>query len=246
MSERNLTLPSASGRPMKAFLAEPDEPGPAPAVIVISELFGLNDDIRRIARRFTESGYVALAPDLHDTGGPRLYCIAKTMRALRSGRGAAFDDLEAAQSWLSARPGVDADRIGVAGFCMGGGFALLYAARASLQAAATFYGIVPKEQADLEGVCPVLGGYGALDSQLASMPDRLRGHLDGLGVPHDVKLYEQAGHSFMNQHGGILGKLTGVWPMNRLHVEYNEAAAEDSWRRLIGFFDQHVAGRSPA
>ena len=246
MTERNLTFPSATGRPMKAFLAEPDDlVAPAPAVIVISELFGLNDDIRRIARRFTESGYVAFAPDLHDSGGPRLYCIAKTMRALHTGSGAAFDDLEATRSWLSARDEVDAERVGIAGFCMGGGFALLYAGRKSaqspLRAAAAFYGIVPREQADLEDACPILAGYGALDTQLARMPDRLRGHLENLEIPHDVQVYDDAGHSYMNRHGGILGKISGIWPMNRMHVGYNEAAAEDSWRRLIEFFDTHIA-----
>ncbi|HJN91337.1 MAG TPA: dienelactone hydrolase family protein [Dehalococcoidia bacterium] len=241
MTARNLSFPSTNGRPMKAYLAEPDDvDSPAPAVLVISELFGLNDDIRRIARRFTDSGYVAFAPDLHDTGGPRLYCIAKTMRSLRRGKGGAFDDLEAARTWLSERDAVDGDRVGVAGFCMGGGFALLYAGQAPLRAAATFYGIVPKEQAALEEVCPILAGYGALDRQLAGMPDRLRGHLDTLGVAHDVQVYDGAGHSYMSQHGGILGKITDIWPMSGMHVGYDEAAAEDSWRRMIAFFDTHV------
>ncbi|MCZ6708162.1 MAG: dienelactone hydrolase family protein, partial [Chloroflexi bacterium] len=143
MSARHLTFPAASGRPMRAYLATPDDQTqPSPSVIVIHEFFGLNDDIRRIARRFAEAGYAALAPDLHDTGGPRFLCIARTMRDLGRGNGAPFDDLEAARLWLADRDDVDDERIGVAGFCMGGGFALLYAVGAPVKAAANFYGVV--------------------------------------------------------------------------------------------------------
>ena len=127
MTERNLTFPSARGRQMNAFLALPDQvpDAGAPAVIVIHEAFGLNDDIRRIARRFSHNGYAAFAPDLLDIGGPRLLCISRAMRDLSVGGGAVLDDIESAGDWLVARDGVDGERIGVAGFCMGGGFALL-------------------------------------------------------------------------------------------------------------------------
>lgn len=237
---RNLTFPAASGRPMRAYLAEPEGDAPAPGVIVIHELFGLNDDIRRIADRFAGHGYAALAPDLHDTGGPRLWCIAKTMRALGRGRGAPFDDLEAARDWLAARDAVDGARIGVVGFCMGGGFALLYAAQAPLRASATYYGMVPDEADRLSGICPTFAGYGGLDRQLREAPAVLERHLDTLGVPHEIEVYETAGHSYMNQHGGILGFVSGVWPMNRMHIGYNEHAAEDSWRRMLDFFATHL------
>lgn len=64
------TFPASTGRPMRAALALPHAAGPRPAVIVIHEIFGLNGDIRRIAGRFADLGYVAPAPDLHDAGGP--------------------------------------------------------------------------------------------------------------------------------------------------------------------------------
>ncbi len=242
MSARNLTFPAASGRPMRAFLATPDNPpDPAPAIILIHEFFGLNDDIRRIARRFAEAGYAALAPDLHDTGGPRFLCISRTMRDLGRGSGAPFDDLEAARLWLADRDDVDGERIGVAGFCMGGGFALLYAVGAPVKAAANFYGIVPKTQDELEGVCPVLGSYGALDTRLLPTAKRLDAHLTALNVDHDVQIYDGAGHSFMSQHEGIVGFIGGIWPLTRMHLGYEENAAEDSWRRMLAFFDRHVA-----
>ena len=88
---------------MRAALALPASTAPRPAIIVIHEIFGLNDDIRRITARFADLGWVALAPDLYDTEGMRLLCIARTMLALRRKDGPAFADLEAARTWLAAR-----------------------------------------------------------------------------------------------------------------------------------------------
>jgi carboxymethylenebutenolidase len=206
-------------------------------VIVIHEIFGLNDDIRRMSARFAALGYVALAPDLYDTDGARVLCIARTLLALRRGSGAAFADLDAARAWLSARPEVDASRIGVAGFCLGGGFALLYAVRAPLGVAAAFYGDVPKTSAELQGVCPVLAGYGGRDRLFAAQGRRLEEHLAALGVPHDVRIYPDAGHSYMSHHTGVLATVSAYGPMA---VGHNPAAEADSWSRIERFFGEHL------
>src|SRR5260370_18016088 len=89
------------------------------------------------------------------------------------GEGAAYKDLDAARKYLQQQPGVDSTRIGVIGFCMGGGFALMFAARAPIGVAATFYGDVPKTTDQLRAVCPVLGGYGERDKMVASHSHRL-------------------------------------------------------------------------
>jgi carboxymethylenebutenolidase len=233
----DVTFPSSTGRPMRAFLALPAATGPRPGVIVIHEIFGLNDDMRRIAARFADLGYVALAPDLFDTGGPRLLCVARTIMALQRGDGAGFADLDAARAWLGARPEVDASRIGAVGFCMGGGYALLYAVRAPLGVTAVFYGDVPKTADGLRGVCPVLGGYGGRDRLFAKQGARLEALLSELGVPHDVRIYPDAGHSYMSPHTGVMATI-GAW--SPMAAGYDPAAAADSWARIESFFKQHL------
>jgi len=223
---------------MAAALALPAASGPRPAVIVIHELFGLNDDIRRITARFADLGYVALAVDLFDTGEAKPLCVLRTMLAGLRGAGRAFDDLEAARRWLATRPEVDAGAIGVAGFCMGGGFALLWAARAPLRVAATFYGAVPKTADELRGVCPVLGGFGGRDALFAGQGARLETLLQELGVPHDVKTYPDAGHSFMSRHEP--GFLTTLGAYGPLKAGFDPGAEEDSWRRIALFYREHL------
>src|SRR5437879_4335024 len=202
MTTQDITFPSASGYPMRAAIATPAGDDRRPGVIVIHEIFGLNDDIRRITGRVADLGYTAIAPHLYDGAAPRIICVMRTLRALRSGEGAAFADLDAARAYLAAHPRVDASRIGVIGFCMGGGFALLYAVRAPLGVAAAFYGDVPKTADKLRGTCPVLGGYGGLDRMYGKQGRRLDQLLTELGVDHDVKVYDAAGHSYMSQNEG--------------------------------------------
>ena len=233
----DVTFPSSTGRPMRAALALPAAAGPRPGVIVIHEIFGLNDDMRRIAARFADLGYVALAPDLFDTGSPRLLCVARTLLTLQRGEGPAFADLDAARAWLGGRPEVDASRIGAVGFCMGGGYALLYAVRAPLGVTAAFYGDVPKTADGLRGVCPVLGGYGGRDRLFAKQGARLEVLLRELGVPHDVRIYPDAGHSYMSPHTGVMATI-GAW--GPMAVGYDPAAAADSWARIESFFRQYL------
>jgi carboxymethylenebutenolidase len=235
-----VTFPAAGGHRMRAALALP--PGRAaddrhPGLLVIHEIFGLNDDVRGIAARLAAMGYAALAPDLYDRPGWKPICVARTLLALRSREGEAFDDLDAARVWLAARPEVDGSRIGAIGFCMGGGFALLYAVRAPVGAVATFYGDAPQKAEELRGVCPVLGSYGGLDRVFAPHAERLERHLTELGVEHDVKVYPAAGHSFVSRHEGVMATIGAFGPMK---VGYSEECAEDAWRRVEAFFGRHL------
>ncbi len=235
---QTVSIPTADGD-LSAALALPTAlDAPCPGVLVLHELFGLNNDIRRIARRFADNGYVALAPDLYSVG-PRLrpVCIRRTMQALRSGSGRAFDDIEAARAWLAARDDVDESRLAVAGFCLGGGFALLHAARAPLGVAADFYGAVPRDPETLDGICPVFAAYGERDRVFAGQAPRLEGHLDQLGVEHQITVYPDAGHSFMSQYHGLRGFLIRH---ARMSVGYHHESAEDAWRTMLEFFARNL------
>ena len=239
----DVTIPVADGE-LRAALALPDNSdAPAPGLLVLHELMGLNEDIRRIALRFAENGYAALAPDLYSVGPPRPICIRRTMQALRQGEGRVYADLEAAQRHLSALDPVDQSRIGVAGFCMGGSFAILHAVRAPVGAAAAFYADLPGSAGALDGICPVFAGYGGRDQRFARKPEHLRRYLEQLNVPHQVMVYPDAGHSYMNQQRGP-APLRALMRRSRMAVGYHPESAEDSWRRMLAFFAQHLAGQA--
>src|SRR5258708_33831115 len=123
----------------RGYLATPAaSPGPWPAVVVIHEAFGLNDDIGRKADEFAGHGYLALAPDLFE-GRPWIRCIRSAISQLRAGHGPAFEALDGAPEVLAARPDCTG-KTGVAGFCLGGGLALLCAPPPGYDVAAVNYG----------------------------------------------------------------------------------------------------------
>ncbi|MEZ4227603.1 MAG: dienelactone hydrolase family protein [Polyangiaceae bacterium] len=120
---------------------------------------------------------------------------------------------------------------------MGGGFAILRPEELNMRAAARFYGSVPK-QSGRSGICPVVGSFGERDAVFAPHGKRLRRHLETLDVPHDVKLYPGAGHSFMSEHEP--GLTTSIGKHGPMKVAYDAEAAEDAWDRMLSFFDEHL------
>ena len=221
-----------------AFFPVRDAGEPRPAVLVIHELLGLTAEMRRLAHRFSEAGFVALAPDFLAGLGPKPFCMARFARGIaRRGVGRPYRQLEAARTWLTERPEVAGQPIGVAGFCIGGGFALLYAAGAEVDVVAPFYPAVPDDEA-LGGICPVVASFGGRDRVFGSGGDGLTDSLVRLGVDHDVHTYPEAGHGFMARYEGVSAWLGRRLPM---HVGHDPEAAEDAWRRTITFFTRHLA-----
>ena len=220
-----------------AYVAWPKGPGPHPAVLVLHEILGLNDDIKRIANRFAAEGYVAMAPDYFGPGF-RLGCIVRGVRSLHSGQGAIFERLASAQDWLRSAADVDPDKLGVVGFCMGGGFAVLHAANSDVHVVAEYYGDVPAQAERLRGIPPCFAGFGDRDRAFGPKAKKLRSHLSDLGVEHEVISYPDAGHSYMSQNEGVLAWIGSKGPMN---VGYDPTASEDSWSRMLAFFAIHLS-----
>ena len=211
-----------------------------PGVIVLFEAFGMTPEMRGVADRFAAAGYAAVLPDLF-TGSKRR-CLARALREVSSHRpGEVTAQIDGVRAWLAARDDVDGSRLGVIGFCMGGGLALLLAmtAPAGLGAASVNYGDVPSDAAALEKVCPIVGSYGGRDRMFAGKGRKLASLLADVDVPHDVKVYDNAGHSFMTEgHHPLFRPLVGFL----LRPGYVPDAADDAWHRVMAFFDRHVRG----
>lgn len=228
-------IPGASER-LAGVLARPAGSGPWPGVVMVHEAFGINPVLRRQAERLAAAGYLVLAPDLFSEGGARR-CLGATFRSLVTGRGRAFADIESARSALVKRADCTG-RVGVIGFCMGGGFALLLSTH-GYDAVSVNYGRLPGDLDSLAGACPVIASYGGRDLSLRGAAVKLDDALGRLGVTRDVKEYPDAGHAFLNdeQTGPaalrpLLHRVLGAGP--------DPEASADAWRRIEEFFSEHL------
>jgi carboxymethylenebutenolidase len=223
--------------PIDALLSTPLGDGPWPGVVVIHDAIGYGPDKQSTSDRIARAGYMALTPNMYSRGG-RIRCISRVMRELLTQRGRALDDVLAARAHLLAMPECSG-RVGIAGFCMGGQFALVMSPK-GFAAAAPFYGApLPRHLAEtLDGACPIVASFGGRDPLGRGAPERLREVTARKNVTADIKVYPGAGHSFAN-------KLPGQPLLRIAGFGYDEAAAEDAWSRVFAFFAEHLgAGAS--
>jgi carboxymethylenebutenolidase len=210
-------------RPTRGYLAVPAGDGPWPGVVVIQEWWGLNAHIRDIADRFAREGFVALAPDLYYGEIAEEPDEARKL-AMALEYPDALQVIQSAVNYLIADDRVMPKKIGVIGFCMGGGLAWHGAARLEgIGASAPCYGggpeMTPEEAAAIR--VPVLAIYGELDKGVSPEVARRRAALmEAAGVQHESIIYPNAQHAFMNDQRPV----------------YNPEAAEDAWRRIVVFF----------
>jgi carboxymethylenebutenolidase len=247
-------LDDPRGGQLAAVLGVPEGTGPFVPLVVVHEVFGVDDSMRDHLNRLTRMGYLVIMPNLFSRGGARR-CLVGTFRALRSGTGPAFADIEAARKLVLQRDDT-ANQVGVIGFCMGGGFALLLAGGGGYGAASVNYGMLraslnrnsdggpddgPDDTPDtLEGACPIVGSYGGRDLTLRGAARKLEAALTARGIDHDVVEYPDAGHSFLNAYPAG-PTLTRVMMKPVLGLGHRPVEAEDAWRRIDNFFQRTLA-----
>lgn len=216
---------SSGKRQVQGYLARPEGEGPFPGVIVIHEIFGLNENVRDVARRFADVGYAALAVDLF-SGRNRTVCMFRFMGQLllKSLNNESLNDLKASLTYLTEQPGVDGSRVGAIGFCMGGGFAIAWACTDErLKVVAPFYAANPRPLDAIKRACPVVGSYPDKDFT-TPQSQKLEQALEQYNIPHDIKIYSGTQHSFFNDQGRV----------------YNAEASSDAWQRMMTFFEAQI------
>ncbi len=227
VSGEEVVYGTVDGKPLRGYLAHPTGAADTlPGILVIHEWWGLNDNIRAMARRLAGEGYAALAVDLY--GGESAQdpqAARRLMQAAMQDRQAGIRNLAAAADFLRAR---GAERLGVIGWCFGGGWSLQTALQLPEQvdAAVMFYGqpvTDPHELARLDA--PLLGLFGGEDGGIpVDTVRRMETELERLGRQVTIHVYPEASHAFANPSGQL----------------YDAAAAEDAWRRTTAFFAAHL------
>ena len=247
-----LELAGHGGDAIRAELVRPEAAaeGGRPAVVVVHEVFGLDAFARSVAQRLADEGYIAIAPDLYSREGlpgpassaedpapewPRELILA-AVGALPDRRVVA--DLESAVGLLCDDPDVDADRVAVLGFCMGGNYAYLLGCHSKrVSAVVDFYGrivydelsenkpIQPLEMA-LNLTAPLLGFFGSEDASIPSdHVAALEERLSAFAKPFEIRRVAGCGHGFFNH----------------LRASFSERAAQDAWTRTLEFLDEYLA-----
>lgn len=220
-----VNITNAPVQNLSAYFAYPQAEGKIPGVVIIHEAFGLNDNIKNITRRFAEAGYAALAVDLF-AGRNQMICMFRFFGGmfLNSLNHEGIHSLKAALNWLEVQPQIDSGKLGAVGFCMGGGFAIAWASTdPRLNVIAPFYGFNPRPLAALERSCPIVGSYPENDITKGA-GEKLDQELSKHNIPHDIKIYPGAKHSFFNDQGG----------------NHDPAASQDAWERTLKFFKEQM------
>ncbi|KJX75115.1 dienelactone hydrolase family protein [Mycobacterium lepromatosis] len=218
--------------PIDALLSVPSGPAPWPGVVVIHDAIGYEPDKESTNNHIATAGYLAITPNLYSRGN-RARCITRVIRELLTKRGRAIDDILAARDYLLAMPKCSG-HVGIAGFCMGGRFALVMSPK-GFDASAPFYGTpLPRNLGEtLNGACPIVASFGGRDPLGIGAPKRLHQATQTRHITADIKVYPGAGHSFANElPGQPLLRITGFG--------YNQAATEDAWNRVFAFFDKYL------
>jgi carboxymethylenebutenolidase len=224
----NVTFASEDGTTLHGYLAQPEGDEALPAVLMVHEWWGLNAEITEMADLLAEEGYVVLAPDTYRgrvaTTVPAAITLRVTVPEER-----VDSDIQAAYEYLRSLPNVDPERIGVIGFCYGGGVVLRHATQnPEIAATINLYGDTIADAdgfgALAESGKPLLGIFGEEDAQIpVSEVELFDAALDEAGIPNEVLIYPGVGHAFVNPE-----------------TLAEEGAAREAWGEILGFFELNL------
>ena len=218
---------------ISAYAAAPNNTtAQTPGVVMVQHVWGVDATIRDDVRRYAKQGYVTIAPELYGRNRPPSGDGVNDVNVFRPFAQKLDNlqvngDLQAAADWIRRRSGVAPDarppKIGVTGFCAGGSIALrqTWENPKAYDAASIFYGAVKGQLADFVTI-PVCGNYGARDTGIA--PEDVRAFFAALKQPHDLRIYDEAGHAFFDD----------------TRTTYVASAATDAWARTLAFFRKYL------
>jgi carboxymethylenebutenolidase len=261
-SSRNVTIKCSDGADMIAHVATPNAEGQHPAILVVHEAWGLNEQIKGVANRYAEQGFVAIAPHLFcrekdlteqaiEKAMMRMWQIPpekrndpaamkslmeslpendrKIMNYFFTGREEAektmAEDLLCCVSHVKTLKTVNPERLGITGFCLGGGLSYQLATAYPFSAAVPFYGANPRPLdavAKISG--PVFGVYAGEDQRITSGVPALVESMIAHRKTFQMKIYQGTQHAFFNEN----------------RPSYNKAAAEDAWTMALAFFNKYL------
>ena len=223
---------AGDGASINAYVTRPKGDGRKPAVIVVSDNWALDDHNRDVGRRLAKAGYVAIVPDVVSRQGgtasfPNNEAVAKAIGQVNDEN--LMKDLMGAHTYIKGQNFVRPNKIGVIGFCWGGGKTLLFTTQdKDLAATVIYYGPIPKDLDAVKNISgPVLGNYGELDKPISSEVPRLAEEMKKNGKLFDYKIYPDAPHAFNSDVRGD---------------RYRPEAAKDAWNRTLEFFKKNLQG----
>ena len=234
----DVKIPVPDGE-IPSYRSRPASGGPFPIALVVCEVFGLQEHIKDICRRFAKEGYLSIAPDFFFRQGDvsKIEKMDEVFKIVSQTPDAqVLSDLDAAVQWAAKNQG-NTGKMGVTGFCWGGRVTWLYAAHnPKVKAGVAWYGrlvgdptaLQPKHPIDIAPSlkAPVLGLYGGKDQGIPlDTVDRMRDALKKAGNPSEIIVYPEAGHGFFAD----------------VRPSYRKEDAEDAWKRLLAWFRKHGA-----
>ena len=209
-----------------AYLAKPKGNGPFPIILVCHENRGLLEHIKDMARRFAKVGYVALAVDLLSRDGGTEKVGANIPGVLGNAPPVQFvEDFQAGLKYMQAQTFVAKDKVGMVGYCFGGGITWRCATQMpELKAAVPYYGPNPPLE-DIPNVkAAILAMYGGNDTRINAGIPAVEDALKKANKTFEKMIYDGANHAFNNDTG----------------ASYNEKAAKDAWAKMLAWFDKYV------